>query len=71
MSSLVRQPAVIVREDAALAEAMRTITAHDIGRLPVSVEDCSGRLVGMLTGGWTLVQNCLNSVQPQERGRYW
>jgi H+/Cl- antiporter ClcA len=49
LGSLLQGPAVSVREDATLAEAMHKLAAHDIGRLPVTAGDGSGRLVGMLT----------------------
>ncbi len=49
LHSLLRQPAVTVRADATLAEAVHLLTAHDIGRLPVLAADDSGQLVGMIT----------------------
>ncbi len=69
MSSLVRQPAVIVREDATLAEAMHKLAAHDIGRLPVTAEDGSGRLVGMLTRSDILAVWRERLLDQHQRGR--
>ncbi|NNM65628.1 MAG: chloride channel protein [Burkholderiales bacterium] len=69
MGSLVRQPAVIVREDASLAEAMRKLAVHDIGRLPVTAQDGSGRLVGMLTRSDILAVWREHLLDQHQRGR--
>ncbi|MDE2325473.1 MAG: chloride channel protein [Betaproteobacteria bacterium] len=69
MGSLVRQPAVIVREDATLAEAMRKLAVHDIGRLPVTAQDGSGRLVGMLTRSDILAVWREHLLDQHQRGR--
>ena len=69
MGSLVRQPAVVVREDATLAEAMHRLAAHDIGRLPVTAEDGSGRLVGMLTRSDLLAAWREHLLDQHQRGR--
>ncbi len=69
MGSLVRRPAVVVREDATLAEAMHKLAAHDIGRLPVTAEDGSGRLVGMLTRSDLLAAWREHLLDQHQRGR--
>ena len=69
MGSLVRQPAVIVREDATLAEAMHKLAVHDIGRLPVTAQDGSGRLVGMLTRSDILAVWREHLLDQHQRGR--
>ena len=69
MGSLVRRPPVVVREDATLAEAMHKLAAHDIGRLPVTAEDRSGRLVGMLSRSDLLVAWREHLLDQHQRGR--
>ena len=67
--SLLRQSAVSVREDATLADAMHQLTAHDIGRLPVTAADGSGRLVGMLTRSDILAVWRERLLDQHQRGR--
>ncbi len=69
LASLLRQPAVSVREDATLADAMHQLTAHDIGRLPVTAADGSGRLVGMLTRSDILAVWRERLLDQHQRGR--
>ena len=69
LASLLRQPAVSVREDATLADAMHQLTAHDIGRLPVTAADGSDRLVGMLTRSDILAVWRERLLDQHQRGR--
>ena len=69
VGSLVRRPPVVVREDATLAEAIHKLAAHDIGRLPVTPEDGSGRVVGMLSRSDLLAAWREHLLDQHQRGR--
>ncbi|WP_231480404.1 CBS domain-containing protein [Thiomonas sp. FB-Cd] len=48
---------------------MHKLAAHDIGRLPVTAEDGSGRLVGMLTRSDLLAAWREHLLDQHQRGR--